>query len=281
MDIYGLLSEDHARVHSLFTTMDSSGDPAERQRLLDQLKRELDLHTQLEEELFYPELLHSQRTGDRVRHALHEHGEIHREMMALSGVDADSDSWRERFQAVRARIEDHVKEEENQLFPQARQVLSTRLEDDMLSRARRRRDELHRRPGGPTTTYGWSEAARGGASSFVADQARHAADQVHELADALRRTAGTLDEQGQPLVSGYLDGAASGLDRLSSSIGSGDLETLVGRTREFARRQPALFVGGAFAVGLLMSRLLSAGGAGTAPRQPPQTRPEIPTKERH
>ncbi len=266
MDIYSLLRQDHQNVYALFDAIDKNSDAGEKEHLFKQLKHELDLHTQLEEELFYPELLHSQRTGDRVRHALHEHGEIKNGLMKLETTDVNDPSWNEQFVKIRTQFDDHIKEEENQLFPQARQILSKRLEEDMLARVRRRRDELT----GATATAGRAKAKASQVASstssrmreasrhYVSDQARQAAGQVHGVAEALRQTASSLEQQGQAGVSGYLGGAADGLDRLSSSMRDGDIDAVVHKTTEFARRQPALFIGGAFAAGFLMTRFLKS-----------------------
>jgi len=50
------------------------------------------------------------------------------------------------------------------------------------------------------------------------------------------------------------------LERFSNNVRGKDVNELLDGARDFARRQPALFVGGSFAVGLLAARFLKSSG---------------------
>jgi len=83
-----------------------------------------------------------------------------------------------------------------------------------------------------------------------------AAEKLGTVADALRGTQDATQEV--PFVGDYAKKAAEGVDRLSSYIQTRTLGQLVGDVETFARREPALFFGGAFTLGLLAGRFLKS-----------------------
>ncbi len=50
-------------------------------------------------------------------------------MEELRGVEADQEAFAAKFQELRTKVEQHVQEEESQVFPQAEQELEEQLED--------------------------------------------------------------------------------------------------------------------------------------------------------
>lgn len=103
----------------------------------------------------------------------------------------------------------------------------------------------------------------------VADQARdqavkkvetkkHAvADQVEGIAKALHKAADQLQEQQQGNLAHYAHNFADKLDNMVGTLHNKDINTLLRQTRDMARRQPGLFVGGAMIAGFLLIRFLS------------------------
>jgi hypothetical protein len=91
-----------------------------------------------------------------------------------------------------------------------------------------------------------------------ADQRREqAADAVHRLAQSIRRVSVDLGEQ-QPAIAHVVDTAADQADRFAGYLRRTDAREMVDNVQNAARRQPLLFVGGAFLAGLAASRLLKA-----------------------
>jgi hypothetical protein len=95
-------------------------------------------------------------------------------------------------------------------------------------------------------------------ASRLSTQKENAAQSLSSVASALRQTGQQLSGQDQMGVTGYIDQAADQVERLSSYLQDNDLGRLVGDVERFARRQPALFLGGAFLAGLLGARFLKA-----------------------
>jgi len=109
------------------------------------------------------------------------------------------------------------------------------------------------------------DQARQQVSSRLGDQKDRAAESLVSVAQALRQTGQQLREQDQQGVTHYIDQAASRVERLSNYLQQNDLGQLVDDVEQMARRQPALFLGGAFVLGLLGARFLKSSRPYTGP----------------
>ena len=150
MNAIKLLEDDHDRVRALLAELESTSTRSARRReqLLERIATELRIHTALEEELFYPAFRQAGRSGDDERkyfEALEEHraaGDL--VLPDLQNTQSASDQFGGRAKVLRELIEHHADEEERDMFPRARQLLSrARLEElgaAMLERKRELQD---------------------------------------------------------------------------------------------------------------------------------------------
>ena len=99
------------------------------------------------------------------------------------------------------------------------------------------------------------DRAKGLASDQVSEQREKSAGEIGKLATALHRSS---EELGDTTVATYVDKAADMLDRMSGSVRDASMRDAVRATKEFARREPLLFLGGAFLTGLLAARFLKS-----------------------
>ena len=88
-----------------------------------------------------------------------------------------------------------------------------------------------------------------------------AVDAIGGVAQALRKTSTKLKEPG-PLPT-MADRAADTIDEIAEFINKRTLRDVVGSVEGFARREPAMFIGGALAAGLVAARFLKSSGAGS------------------
>lgn len=102
------------------------------------------------------------------------------------------------------------------------------------------------------------DQARQQVSSRLAGQKDRAAEGLTSVAQALRQTGQELRKQDELGVTSYIDRAVSQVERLSSYLQDNEIGQLVDDVEQFARRQPALFLGGAFVLGLLGARFLKS-----------------------
>ena len=96
------------------------------------------------------------------------------------------------------------------------------------------------------------------ARSVAGEQKNLAADRLTGFADALRHASSDLDEQGQSVVSGVVRQAADGLEHVSGAMRRNDVDDLVGSVEDFARRQPAVFIGSAVLAGFGIARFMKS-----------------------
>ncbi len=103
-------------------------------------------------------------------------------------------------------------------------------------------------------------ASQGGEQIKVqlANQKHQAAQRIAPVQTALRETAHQLRNQGQGPSAQYVDRATDQVERFSGYLRETEVDEMLGEVRGFARRKPALFLGGAAALGFLASRFLKS-----------------------
>lgn len=99
-------------------------------------------------------------------------------------------------------------------------------------------------------------------------QKKRAADGLGEVAQALHETARHLGPSDSSVTARYADMAAEQVERMAQFLRSSDWKDMAGDAERFARRQPALFLGGAMAAGFVLARFLKSSGEATATRVP-------------
>ncbi len=94
----------------------------------------------------------------------------------------------------------------------------------------------------------------------IADMGRErVASEARGVVSTLERVAEAFDEGDQAWAGRYITTAGDKLDELARTIDEADTEQLVEETRRYARREPWLFLGGCFVLGLAAGRVLRAG----------------------
>lgn len=135
MDIYALIKQDHQRVAELFGLLDAiEAAAAERTKLFNALKQELMAHKEAEESSFYAALSDLPGIGDRIEESQEEHVDIQELLEELTDLDTESDDFIAQLRELKEEVEHHVDEEENVIFPLARERL-TATEAEGLAQA--------------------------------------------------------------------------------------------------------------------------------------------------
>jgi len=127
MDAFELLKKDHEKVSGIFEKLDSTTERGvkTREELFTQLKLELDVHTQIEEQIFYPAIKEAQETHDITLEAYEEHAVVKQLLAELEQLPKDDETWGAKLTVLKENVEHHVEEEEDEMFPAAKQVLSS------------------------------------------------------------------------------------------------------------------------------------------------------------
>ena len=123
MDAFNLLKADHRKVEDLFSELESASGQA-KMRVFEQIKTELELHTHIEETIFYPALEEPKQTHELTLEAYEEHDVVKKLLEELSRAKSPTDEWEAQAKVLQENVEHHVEEEENELFKKAKAVLS-------------------------------------------------------------------------------------------------------------------------------------------------------------
>lgn len=130
-DAIAMLEADHRKVEELFEEFEDAEESAERQRTAEQIWHELEVHAQLEEEIFYPAVAkQADDAAKLVEEAREEHQKMKDLIQQLRGLqNADDDQFDDKMQELKETVEHHVQEEEGELFPQAKSELGDQMKE--------------------------------------------------------------------------------------------------------------------------------------------------------
>ncbi len=126
MNAFTLLKTDHKKVAGIFEKLEPTTERGAktREELFAQLKNELDIHARIEEEVFYPALKEADETHDIVLESYEEHAVVKQLLSELDELSKDDETWGAKLKVLQENVEHHVEEEEGEMFPKARKVLS-------------------------------------------------------------------------------------------------------------------------------------------------------------
>ena len=126
MDAIELLKTQHDEAKALFRKIEKA-DEGQKGVLFDELADALAVHAAIEEKHFYP-ATKSARTEELLQEAVEEHLSVKRiiaDLLELEPSDAQFDA---KISVLKEQVEHHVEEEEGELFPKVKKMLS---EDDL------------------------------------------------------------------------------------------------------------------------------------------------------
>jgi hemerythrin superfamily protein len=142
-EILAMLKDDHKRVKKAFRDFEKL-DPDTAQdkcrQLVEQTCGELEVHATLEEELFYPAVRECLKEEDLIDEAEVEHMTAKTLIAQMQQMTPDDPKYTASFTVLGEYVKHHIKEEENELFPQ---LSRARLDwDKLCDRIHERRDQL-------------------------------------------------------------------------------------------------------------------------------------------
>ncbi len=136
MDAIALLEDDHRKVKKMLAEGEATTERAEKTRaeLYAALRREMEVHERIEEEIFYPALKAHPKARDIVLEGFEEHHVVDEIMGELGNTDVDDETWAAKFKVMKENIEHHIEEEEGEMFAQARQAFDEPELEDLGSK---------------------------------------------------------------------------------------------------------------------------------------------------
>lgn len=118
------LKAEHRLTLKIFDALEATDDNQKRKRgmLLVQLKHALAKHAFEEENVVYP-AMRDKGQAEAADALVHDHGYVKQYLYDLTELDATDPAWIGKVRKFRSEIEEHMKREENELFPALRQAL--------------------------------------------------------------------------------------------------------------------------------------------------------------
>jgi len=170
MDAFSLLKADHQKVAGLFEQLESASGQR-KLRVFEQIKTELELHTQIEEKVFYPALEKPEETHDLTLEAYEEHNVVKKLLQELGRARTANEEWEAKAKVLQENVEHHVEEEENELFPKAEAALG----DEEIERLGERLEMAKMRAQGRSGTKKAAGAKKSAAASKKSSGTKKAA----------------------------------------------------------------------------------------------------------
>ena len=148
MDAIGLLKADHKKLNGF---LDELADTTSRgikirTELLAKIRKEIEVHMAIEEEIFYPALKSASKNEDDAKmyfEALEEHRAARDLVLPdLLRSDVASTNFGGRAKVLKDLIKHHAKEEEDDMFPRARELLDHATLRELGERMSARKEAL-------------------------------------------------------------------------------------------------------------------------------------------
>lgn len=125
-DAIALLKADHKEVKTMVQRFNSSRSDSKKAQLAQQICAALEVHAEIEEELFYPPAREAlKKNGDLIDEAEVEHTSVKELIAKIKGGSPSDDLWEAQVKVLGEYVNHHVKEEEGEIFPK---VKKTRLD---------------------------------------------------------------------------------------------------------------------------------------------------------
>ena len=139
-----LLKKQHRQVKGLFKKLEKTENSRGRRDLMEQIAQALKMHTQIEEEIFYPAVaeIGSQKAKEMTMEAFEEHHVVDLVLAELPKVDPEDERFEAKMTVLMELIEHHVEEEEKEMFK-----LAEKLGNDELKALGQRMEEMAGRAG--------------------------------------------------------------------------------------------------------------------------------------
>ncbi len=120
-----MLRADHKLVSALFDEFEKTKSSAKKAKIVAQICKELTVHTQIEDEIFYPAVKAALKDHELIPEAYVEHSSVKDLIAQVEGKEPDGEMYDAKVKVMGEFVKHHVKEEQNEMFPKAK---STKLD---------------------------------------------------------------------------------------------------------------------------------------------------------
>lgn len=119
-DVLAIIHDDHQHIDALFADYASASSPDEKLGVVRRIYCELAAHSQAEEEIFYPAIIDGGTDGDAVAEAFEEHAAAKKTLQSILCASPDDLTYDLKVRILQKEVQHHIREEETELFQEAR-----------------------------------------------------------------------------------------------------------------------------------------------------------------
>ena len=121
-DALQLLRADHRKVQDLFDQFEKARDDGRKEKLAQEICKELKVHAQIEEEVFYPAAREALKEQDLIDEATVEHASAKELIAQIEQAQPGDELFAAKVTVLGEYIKHHVKEEQNEIFPKLKKT---------------------------------------------------------------------------------------------------------------------------------------------------------------
>lgn len=141
MNAIQLLKEDHTKVKTLFNQFEATDSDSEKEKIYEKFKKEIEVHTHIEETIFYPALKEKKELEDITLEGIEEHHVVDVLFREIDNLVGDSEKFEPKAKVLIENVEHHIQEEEGEMFPkvtenfteQELEEMGTKMEEEKKS----------------------------------------------------------------------------------------------------------------------------------------------------
>ena len=116
-----ILKKDHETVKELFDRFEKAESSSEKERIITRAVTELKMHAVVEEEIFYPTV--RKHVGADIMNEADEEHHVAKVLIAELDLNRGGGDHREaKFTVLAESVRHHIKEEENEMLPKAKEL---------------------------------------------------------------------------------------------------------------------------------------------------------------
>lgn len=140
MSIFDLLKKDHEKVKGLFKQMKRHKQSPDS--LWAEIQKELKMHMEGEEKLFYPFLQEKEETHEMTMESIEEHNVAKKEMSEMMNLSVNDEWFNPKMKVLQEIVNHHIEEEETQLFKKAKKVMDKQQAQQMAEQFEQQKQRM-------------------------------------------------------------------------------------------------------------------------------------------
>lgn len=122
-DILELIEADHRKVEKLFVELENTKATKKTYEIFNQIYKELNLHAQAEELVFYPAMQEYDETQEYIEEAEKEHNSVKILLEQMKSLKPDDAEFETKIKHLVESVKHHVEEEESEIFEVVRECM--------------------------------------------------------------------------------------------------------------------------------------------------------------